>query len=243
MLHGQSTGLAGQPGTTSGSLDLPEYISDIFKPKTAQQPLPPSFEQGGLIGGSQPPAPQSGLAAHPSSPGGDYASIQASLQQNPGQTAQIRQSVEQAVQSGEITQQELSTMVSLAQTAMQSPHKWPQIRQAIVAEGLLEEAEAPPDYEQAKGMLSVLVAMGGSLQSAPQEGGAPSAALQAPVASYEDGGALPTDSPNEDGSIPITAHEGEFVIPQDAVLFYGTDKLNKMIDKARNPEGGNANGQ
>jgi len=42
-----------------------------------------------------------------------------------------------------------------------------------------------------------------------------------------------------DGEQPAALNSGEFVIPTDVVLFYGTDKLNKMIEKAREPKNGN----
>jgi hypothetical protein len=50
----------------------------------------------------------------------------------------------------------------------------------------------------------------------------------------------PTDSIPAmiDGQQPAALDSGEFVIPKDAVLFYGTDKLQKMIDKARKPADG-----
>lgn len=41
-----------------------------------------------------------------------------------------------------------------------------------------------------------------------------------------------------DGQQPAALDSGEFVIPKDVVMYYGTDKLTKMIEKARNPNGG-----
>lgn len=41
-----------------------------------------------------------------------------------------------------------------------------------------------------------------------------------------------------DGQQPAALDSGEFVMPKDAVLFYGTDKLQKMIEKARKPADG-----
>jgi hypothetical protein len=41
-----------------------------------------------------------------------------------------------------------------------------------------------------------------------------------------------------DGQRPAALDSGEFVIPKDVVMYFGTDKLNKMIEKARNPDGG-----
>jgi len=55
----------------------------------------------------------------------------------------------------------------------------------------------------------------------------------------------PTDSVPAmiDGEQPAALNSGEFVIPTDVVLFYGTDKLNKMIEKAREPKNGTTTGQ
>lgn len=54
----------------------------------------------------------------------------------------------------------------------------------------------------------------------------------------------PTDSIPAmiDGTRPAALDSGEFVIPKDVVMYYGTDKLQKMIDKVRNPQGGQTNG-
>ena len=41
-----------------------------------------------------------------------------------------------------------------------------------------------------------------------------------------------------DGKQPAALDSGEFVIPREAVLFWGTDKLQKMIDKAREAKNG-----
>jgi hypothetical protein len=47
------------------------------------------------------------------------------------------------------------------------------------------------------------------------------------------GGALPAKSANPDGSIPINAHEGEYVIPADVTRKLGTNHFDKLIAKAR----------
>jgi hypothetical protein len=54
----------------------------------------------------------------------------------------------------------------------------------------------------------------------------------------------PTDSIPAmiDGQQPAKLDSGEFVVPRDVVMFYGTDKLQKMIEKARKPaDGGQSN--
>jgi len=74
-------------------------------------------------------------------------------------------------------------------------------------------------------------------ENAPQggmqmpQGGMQSAQMQPPQMTMARGGALPTDSPNKDGSIPITAHEGEYVIPAHIVRAKGTEFFDTMLEK------------
>jgi len=51
----------------------------------------------------------------------------------------------------------------------------------------------------------------------------------APVASMATGGSLPPKSGNPDGSIPINAHEGEYVIPSHVVRAKGTEFFDKLV--------------
>lgn len=72
------------------------------------------------------------------------------------------------------------------------------------------------------------------------------------IENFEDGGAIPgqpsggrmviDSDPNApvdsipaeiDGERPAALDSGEFIFPTDVVLYFGTDKLNKMIEKAR----------
>lgn len=54
--------------------------------------------------------------------------------------------------------------------------------------------------------------------------------------------AAPTDSIPAvvDGAAPAKLDSGEFVLPKDVVMFFGTDRLNKMIAAARKPTEGAA---
>lgn len=47
------------------------------------------------------------------------------------------------------------------------------------------------------------------------------------------GGPLPERSPNKDGSIPINAHEGEYVIPSAVVRAKGTEFFDKLVQSYR----------
>ena len=209
----------------------------------------PSYEMGGQVGaGGVPMRPPStmtsgaALLSNSGQPNGNnIGSVQDSVAQNPMAAQQIRQQIEQGIQSGDITPQEMNMFVSMAQMSMQNPNMYPQLRQNLLGQGLPEDA-LPPQFEQAEGILTVIATMGSAMQSAPQGSGAPSAAMQPPQASYEQGGALPTESKNADGSIPITAHEGEYVATKEALAYHGRKTYEKLEEQAKNPNGKGATG-
>jgi hypothetical protein len=52
--------------------------------------------------------------------------------------------------------------------------------------------------------------------------------MQQGMPSMRSGGALPENSPNPGGGIPIMAHEGEYVIPREVVARKGTEFFDKL---------------
>ena len=90
-------------------------------------------------------------------------------------------------------------------------------------EGSLEEVDA-----------LMQMAMGGG-----EGGGDPMDASGATVVDPMLGDQAPTDSIPAvvDGQAPVNLDSGEFVIPKDVVMYFGTEKLQKMIDKARQGAG------
>lgn len=210
----------------------------------------PQFKDGGLIGPNGQPVPmgpsgQSGLMP----PGGSAPQpsvsmqqieqqVQQIMQQQPQVVQQIQQAITEGLQSGELTQQELNMAVQLAKAAALNPAMYPKIRQFAIAQGLATEADLPQTTDN--GMILVLLAASRAAQTQSQgqpqgqaqpAGGVPQSAMQTPVATMKDGGALPERSHNMDGSIPIAAHEGEYVIPAHVVKAKGTDFFDKMIGK------------
>lgn len=104
-------------------------------------------------------------------------------------------------------------------------------------------------FEQFAQMAQGAAATGGQ-QPAPSGAGAPVAMAEGgEVPSASEGGRMVIDSdPNAptdsipaviDGNQPAKLDSGELVFPRHAVLYYGTDKLNKMIAKSKEAEGGN----
>ena len=132
--------------------------------------------------------------------------------------------------------EELNLAGQLATAAAQNPQLWPQLRQFAIQKGLAEENELPQEYDQGLVFALILATkaiLGGGAQAQGQPpqavGGIPQAQGQPPQAALRTGGAVP-NSRNNDGSVAITAHDGEFVIPERVVREKGTDFFNKMIE-------------
>jgi hypothetical protein len=256
----EAGGYVGKDGApirpSTASLDLPPALARML-----DMPMQ-SYAEGGMVGpGGMPQRPMaSPMAMNVAQQGGapvvglapqggqgrplNFAAIdqqaQQFMQQNPQQVEQIKAQVQQAMDAGEIDAQSLNMFVQVATTALQNPDMWPQLRQVLIQQGMLDAEDVGAEYDQ--GFLIILYiigkTMGGGQMTtpAPEQGGMPMSAGQAPQMSMAKGGALPAKSKNPDGSIPINAHEGEYVIPADVVRRLGTDHLDKMIAKTRGAE-------
>ena len=266
--EGGYVGKGGEPiRPSTASLDLPPALARLM-----DMPMQ-SYQVGGMVGpGGMPQRPMtSPMAMQLAQQGGapvvgvappgqqgrplNFAAIdqqaQQFMQQNPQQVEQIRAQVQQAMAAGEVDAQSLNMFVQVATTALQNPEMWPQLRQVLIRQGMLDANEIDEEYDQ--GFLIVLYIIGktmgggmgggapaptGGAPAAPMGGApAPMSAGQPAQMSMQEGGALPAKSENPDGSIPINAHEGEYVIPADVTRRLGTDHFDKLIAKARGADG------
>ena len=198
-------------------------------------------------GAAQPAAqaPQRGAVQTPSQQQLSYdqvqTEIQSTIQNNPQMAEQLKQEIMALMQSGELTADELNKMVQLAKAALQQPALYSQIRAFAIQQGLGTEQDIPQQYDQ--GLLIAVVIAGQAMQGAEPQPGAQGAQGGAPMPSMKEGGALPAKSNNRDGSIPINAHEGEFVVPAEVVRHYGTkffEDLQMKMEK-RSVESGTSN--
>lgn len=217
----------------SSVLQNPSYdVAENFRSAGGRRK---SYAVGGEITPNGPPGlqPQGGAPMS-----NDMLSQEVSrfAQAQPQEMAQIKQAMIETLQSGELDQQGLNMVTQLAKAAAQNPQLYPQLRQFAIQQGLADETDMPPEYDQ--GLIFAVLLAGQSISAemsgqAPVTPGVPMSDGQAPIAGMALGGALPKESKNADGSIPINAHEGEFMFPKEARDFYGTEKLDKMIAKAR----------
>jgi hypothetical protein len=227
--------------------------------------LMPSYAMGGTVGpGGMPIRPNipglPGLSG-PSNGGMGLQQMELEarrfVQQNPQQVAEISETVQEALADGDITMDQVQVLSNMARVALQNPEMYPQLVQAIIAQGILEPDELPPEFDQ--GVMFVLlligqivqnpgtqpgVAAGGASAAPPQAPGSAQPPMpglsgmeqQQPMPSMASGGALPTASPNPDGSIPIKAHVGEYVVPRHVVEKKGTEFFDKLVQSYTQPQ-------
>ena len=235
---GESAAPQGMP--PSAGMNMPGPATPMGRPafKDGGMVGRPSYEQGGVVTPNGPPMPaQAGGAglntgAPPMSGQAMEAEVQRIMTEQPEAMAQIQQAIQEAMDSGELTPQELNQVVQLATVAIQDPSTYPQMRAYAIQQGIGTEQDVPQEYDQ--GLLFALLVAARAMQGGAPAAPAPAAGLKQPpipgAPTMKDGGKLPEKSPHKSGVIPINAHEGEFVIPKHIVRAKGTEFFEKMLE-------------
>ena len=224
----------------------------------------PSYQAGGMIG----PGGAPDMAGMPGMPGADMSAgtgvgvneqavgqggtmspqmlemqVNQFATQNPQQVQAIRAAIQQSMQTGELTQQELNMVVQLATVAAQNPEMYPYVRKFAIQNGITTEQDLPPQYDQ--GLVFILLLAARAIQADTggqnmMQGGSPAMAGGPEIsASQVSSGAVPSmarggmtpDSKKTDGSVLINAHEGEFVIPANVVKMKGKEFFDSLVEK------------
>jgi hypothetical protein len=218
----------------------------------------PSYQAGGMIGpGGAPDMMGAGMNAGTGvgvseqavGQGGAVSPQMLEMQvkqfstQHPQQVEAIRVAIQQVMQTGQLTQEELNMIVQLATVAAQNPEMYPYVRKFAIQNGIATEQDLPPQYDQ--GLVFVLLLAARAIQADTggqnmMQGGSPAMAggpeISAPqvssgaVPSMAKGGMTP-DSKKSDGSVLINAHEGEYVIPANVVKMKGKEFFDSLVEK------------
>jgi hypothetical protein len=191
----------------------------------------PSYQVGGMVGpGGTPIRPgmgggMPGLAAPGAmqqslSPEQIPGEVQRFVQQNPQQVQQMKSAVQNFIQMGQVTMEDLNMIVQMAQAAAQNPSLYPQLRKLAIQRGLLGP-EASEQFDS--GLIFTLLLLGTVLQSGGMS-------QQSTMPAFKKGGALPEKVGSADGAVVAKLHEGEYVIPAHIVRAKGTEFFDKMLD-------------
>lgn len=157
------------------------------------------------------------------------------VQQRPQEVQKIQEVIALAMQTGELTPEELNTAVQLAKTALARPESYPQIRAFAIQNGLATEQDIPQQMDQ--GLLYALIVAGKAMQSgAPtnnqgnaMQGQGPSPTQHSVVPEYKKGGMT------GDKSHIAKLHAREYVIPEYALIYHGKKHFDKLVEQARTP--------
>jgi hypothetical protein len=209
--------------------------------------LQPTYAEGGMVGNNGMPVRPTGMAS-PSQPRMSPQMIEMQLQEfmrrQPQQVQQIANALSAGIQAGEITPEQLNMAGQLAMTALQNPDMYKYVRQFAIQQGLAEESDLSPEYDQGL-IFVVLLAVRVAQQSMGAMGGmgTQTGMPEQPMMSMASGGYVaPGDHAAAGGkvvgpgtgtsdSIPIRVSAGEYVIPAHIVKAKGKDFFDSLLKK------------
>lgn len=200
----------------------------------------PRFEDGGMVGpGGMPIGPNTmppNQGVGMDLPTGDVQmsyeemdrEAQRIMMQNPEVVAELQQGLMMEMQAGNLDMDDIQVLEQYATVAAQNPELYPNLRNYAIQQGMADQEDLPAEYDPGL-IFGLLLAARSITQGSAQAGMAVPG--QAPMASMRNGGPLPDKSPNADGSVPIVAHEGEYVIPKEVVQAKGTEFFDSLLAK------------
>ena len=215
--------------------------------------LQPTYADGGMVGaGGMPIRPSDvGPKQERLSPQAIEMQLQEFMRKQPQEVARIQQAIMAGYQSGEITPEELNMAGQLAMTALQNPEMYTYIRQFAIQQGMANEEDLSPEYDQ--GLIFVLLLAIRAVQGNTQQdmaGGAPGGMgggmNNQPMMSMASGGYVHMGDHAAKGgkvtgpgtgtsdSIPIRVSAGEYVIPAKVVQAKGKDFFDALLKKYQN---------
>ena len=214
----------------------------MVPPQTGMAP-PSAPPQAGMAPPGAMPMGQPGMAPQ-GAPQGQRMSLQQLQQEaqkfaqgNPQAVQLIKDSLQEGIQSGDVTPQQIQMLVQMAVAAAQNPELYPRLRQMAIQQGLADEEDLPMQYDQ--GIIFTLIVAGAAVQQGGQTmaSGPAAPGPQGATPMMREGGHIPmTRSPTGDNTgraddISIRVSGGEYVIPKHVVERKGTEFFDKLIGK------------
>lgn len=225
------------------SLDLPAALAEMLMMDPMTSPMPGGVPQvsGGMAPASgvapmmaPPPLPQYQLGGAVG-PGG-MPMMPMGMEDDEfdeADVAAIQAELIEALQTGEVTAQDLNLMIQAITVAEQNPQMYLAARNLLIQRDLIEPEDIPEQYDpEAMAMLSAVAdvaqqaldAGAGQGAGTQQPGAMPPAGMQ----SLQKGGPV---AGVKDAPVPIMAHEGEYVIPKNVVAMKGREFFDRMIEQ------------
>jgi len=236
------------PINTGPTLDLPMELRQLMEmnmghPAHIQQPVPqpgpemPNYADGGMVGMDGAPMapgmPMGGpqLGAQPED---DYhlgiGDVENFMRQNPQAVQQIAAELQQMVQAGELSIEQLRMGEQLATTALNDPSMYPQLRQFAIQQGLVSPEDMPEEFDEGALFAIVLAAQSVGSGEPPPPANMRDGGYVRPGSNASDGGPVTGPGTTRSDSIPINVSAGEYVIPAHVVQMKGREFFDKMLE-------------
>ena len=213
---------------TGRTLPSARFKVDAQAPMMPSAPMPSGMQDQPALGAASPP---------PLEPAQIDQEAQRFVQEHPEEVQKIQGVIALAIQTGELTSQELNTAIQLAKTALANPNAYPQIRAFAIKNGLGTEQDIPEQMDQ--GILFALILAGKTAQTVGPQGNAMSG--QGPAPTMENGVLPEYKNGGMTGDTPHLAkvHPREYVIPEDTLIYHGKKHFDKLVEQARTPPDAN----
>lgn len=209
--------------------------------------MQPTYAEGGMVGQNGMPVMPQGMQQQ-GAPRMSSQQLELQLQdfmrKHPEQVQRIAQAIMAGFQSGELTPDELNMAGQLAMTALQNPDMYPYVRKYAIQQGLADEQDLSPTYDQGLVFVLVLAVRAVQQQMGALGGmGTQTGQPEQPMMSMADGGYVTVGDHAAKGgkvvgpgtgtsdSIPIRVSAGEYVIPAKVVQAKGKDFFDSLLKK------------
>ena len=236
-----------------GSAQTPQQGPDIHSqanPGNATMANADRQAVRGYAAGGQIGAPPAGADGAPGTPGMSTQSgpmnpqmadahIQDMLTRNPQVGQQIKQAIQQAIQSGRLDPNVANMAIQLAQACVQNPQLWPRLRQFAIQQGLVGPNDLPQQYDEGL-VLTILIGARAAQGMDMSGGGQPQGGVPGGPQMSEQGGLLQGPGTGTSDSIPATnlanggrvnVSNGEYVIPARVVNIRGREFFDRLVQK------------
>lgn len=227
-------GLGSNTRHGSGS-DLPPRLSSLMNRVGRRYamggPVPQAGAQPSMP--QMPQAPQQGLPQPQAQIPPQQLALQArQVVQNPQVSQRLQQAIQQAIQSGQLSPDELNLIVQSVKAAIQNPSLYPRLRMMLIEKGLATEQQLPPNFDS--GVMFALSLIAEAVQQSEQTNPMPNSAPVGQQPRMANGGSIPPRGNDPSGTrdnISIKVSGGEYVIPKHVVAAKGTEFFDRMLEQ------------
>ena len=154
------------------------------------------------------------------------------MNKNPQAVAAVKSAIDQGIQAGAVTPQQLQMVFQMAQACLTNPALWPQLRQYAIRQGLAEPDDLPEQFDQ--GLVYAILLAAKAYSHGNRPGGYSNGGMiQGPGTGVSDS----IQTQNQSTGEPVSVSNGEYIVSADVVRAKGKDFFDNLQRKYHVPKG------